>query len=376
MFSSNSNLKDSLTIISFNVRSLHKSFDAFHEFLCNQPCSPDIICVTETRLKNQPLLNIDISGYRYTFIHIDSPTTVGGVSMYISNALQFSVITNLQLAVNECENIWIKLHDSNVIISTIYRHPKNDAQVLIDALNTNLEKVRSNKVYLVGDFNLNIKPLPDSKFPDRHASKYLDMLISNGYYPLINVPTRVTNSSSTIIDHIVTNDHTHNILPGVIKTDLTDHYPIFCTISNLTLKKSYKPTFRRDISMFNADDFCNHLNNEINSFFLTISYIDGNNFDAIFDQFLQLLTNAMTLYAPMRKLTRKQQKLINKPWISRGVLKSIKTKQKLYLSHFVNGNSEQKQLYKKYANKLTKVKFAAKKLYYQDKLETSKNNTG
>ena len=34
-----------------------------------------------------------------------------------------------------------------------------------------------------------------------------------------------------------------------------------------------------------------------------------------------------------------------------------------------------KQLHKKYANKLTKVKFAAKKLYYQNKLETFKSNT-
>ena len=119
----------------------------------------------------------------------------------------------------------------------------------------------------------------------------------------------MTDNSSTIIDH------NHNILPGVIKPDLTDHYPVFCTISNLSLKKSHKPTFRRDFSTFNADDFCNHLNNEINSFFLTISYIDGNNFGAIFNQFLQLLTNAITLYAPMRKLTRKQQKLIDKPWI-------------------------------------------------------------
>ena len=50
--------------------------------------------------------------------------------------------------------------------------------------------------------------------------------------------------------------------------------------------------------------------------YLTISYIDGNDFDDIFDQFLQLLTNAITLHAPMRKLTRKQQKFINKPWIS------------------------------------------------------------
>ena len=81
--------------------------------------------------------------------------------------------------------------------------------------------------------------------------------------------------------------------------------------------------------MFNADDFCNHLNAEINSFFLTISYIDGNNFDDMFNQFLQLLTNAITLHAPMIKLTRKQKKLINKPWISRGILMSIKTKQKM-----------------------------------------------
>ena len=234
VFSSNSKLKDSLSIIHLNVRSLQKNFDAFYEFLCNQPSSPDIICVTETRLKTQPSLNIDISGY--TFVHIDSPTTAGGVAMYISNALQFSVLNNLQLTVNECENIWIKLHDSNLIISTIYRHPKNDALVFIDALNTNLEKVRSNKVFLVGDFNLNIKSLPDLRFPDRHASEYLDMLISNGYYPLINVPTGVTDNSSTIIDHIITNDHTHNISSGVIKTDLTDHFPIFCTISNVTLK--------------------------------------------------------------------------------------------------------------------------------------------
>ena len=237
MFRSNSNLKDSLYIIYFNVRSLQKkNFDAFHEFLCNQPCLTEIICVTETRLKTQPFLNIDISGY--TSVHIDLLTTAGGVAKYISNALKFSVLNNLQLSVNECENIWIKIHDSNLIISTIYRHPKNNAQVFIDALNTNLEKVRSNKVFLVGDFNLNIKSLPDLRFPDEHASEYLHMLIRSAYYPLINVPTLVTDNSSMIIDHIITNDHIHNISSGVIKTDLADHYSIFCSICNVTLKKS------------------------------------------------------------------------------------------------------------------------------------------
>ena len=45
--------------------------------------------------------------------------------------------------------------------------------------------------------------------------------------------------------------------------------------------------------MLNADDFRNHLNHKINLFSLTKSYIDGNNFDTIFDQFLQLLANAV-----------------------------------------------------------------------------------
>ena len=237
--------------------------------------------------------------FRISALHtlLNSATLLIFRKNLICNALQFSVLNNLQLNVNECEKIWIKLHDSNLIISTIYRHPKNDAQVFIDALNTTLKKVKSNKVFIVGDFNLNIKSLPDLRFTDRHASEYLDMLISNGYNPLINVPTRVTDNSSTIIDHVITKNHTHSISSGVIKskTDLTDHFPIFCTISNVTLKRSYKSTFRRDFSMFNADDFCNHLNNGINSFFLTISYINGNNFDDIFDQFLQLLTNAITL---------------------------------------------------------------------------------
>ena len=57
----------------------------------------------------------------------------------------------------------MKLHNSNITISTIYRLPKNGTQVFIDALDTNRKKVRRNKVFLLGDFILNIKHLPDLK---------------------------------------------------------------------------------------------------------------------------------------------------------------------------------------------------------------------
>jgi len=46
----------------------------------------------------------------------------------------------------------------------------------------------------------------------------------------------------------------------------------------------------------------------------------------------------------------------------------------LYTSHFVKENSAQKIYYKRYANKLTKIKFIAKQNYYQKELIKSKNN--
>ena len=56
------------------------------------------------------------------------------------------------------------------------------------------------------------------------------------------------------------------------------------------------------------------------------------------------------------------------------IIISIKHKQKLYLSHFINGNTEKRNFYKKYANKLNKIKFISKQMYYQDELYKSKNN--
>ena len=42
----------------------------------------------------------------------------------------------------------------------------------------------------------------------------------------------MTSNSSSLIDHILTNDINNTIHPGVIQTDLlSDHYPVFCVLS-------------------------------------------------------------------------------------------------------------------------------------------------
>ena len=46
--------------------------------------------------------------------------------------------------------------------------------------------------------------------------------------PTINKPTRVTRNTATAIDHIITNSVINaEFKTGIIKTDISDHFPIF-----------------------------------------------------------------------------------------------------------------------------------------------------
>ena len=59
---------------------------------------------------------------------------------------------------------------------------------------------------------------------------------------------------------------------------------------------------------------------------------------------------------PLLKDSRRQRKLAAKPWITKGILTSICNKRRLYKTYFKNGNANQQLYYKRYANKLTKIK--------------------
>ena len=115
------------------------------------------------------------------------------------------------------------------------------------------------------------------------------MLASNGYFPLITFPTRVTDISSTIIDFIITNDRNNDILPGVIKTDLSDHYSLFCSINtSASFAKIHKPIFQRNLQKFNCQTFCD-LDNAIKNFFQSNSDIKPNNLSKLFSDFVKVV---------------------------------------------------------------------------------------
>ena len=92
----------------------------------------------------------------------------------------------------------------------------------------------STTIYILGDVNLDIIKFNRSTL----AQNYLDGLISKGFFPLISQATRVTDTSASIIDHIITNDLSHKLIPGIIRTDdISDHYMTYVIISNKNFMK-------------------------------------------------------------------------------------------------------------------------------------------
>jgi len=56
---------------------------------------PEIICILETKLKNQPLINIELHGY--TLSHNDSPTNAGGVAVNVANNISFELMPDYEM---------------------------------------------------------------------------------------------------------------------------------------------------------------------------------------------------------------------------------------------------------------------------------------
>ena len=324
-------------IIHINIRSFHKHHDDLVNFLslCRSP--PDIICITETRLQAEPLIDVGLPAY--TFIHENSPTIIGGVAMYIKNSIKFERPGEYNLKVSGCENIWIDVklnNNKNLVIGTVHRHPKQNPSFFIEKFSEILHLLNVNNAtcFVLGDMNININK---SKMLT-HAVGYTNILKSYSFFQLIDKPTRLTDSSQSIIDHIITNDHNLHIAPAVIEYgDLSDHYPVFVSIDkpkSCNATPTEQIVFRNQRN-FQADQYCNDLESNLNQLLAGFPFIDASNVNDIFSKFMEMVIQITNKHAPLKQLSRRRMKLQRKPCITKGIYSTCQfvTSNK-YTNHF------------------------------------------
>ena len=199
------------------------------------------------------------------------------------------------------------------------------------------------------------------------------MLSSHALYPTITRPTQITPNSSTIIDYIITNCNSHHISPGIIESDLTDHYPVFCIIPNTITGKRHNKYYYRVMKNFDSEQFLIDLASKSHNYDLPDLHINISNVNKVFDEILEIVSSTINTHAPLKLASRKKQKILSKPRFTKGIVKSIRHKQFIHKSFYLSGSDQQELFYKRYAHKLTKVKQLSKKLYFENELDNSSN---
>ena len=188
--------------------------------------------------------------------------------------------------------------------------------------------------------------------------------------PLTNKPTRVTRHSASAIGHIITNSVTsHNDFKSVIiKTDLSDHFPIVFAIktNETTQRPVVKSTYKRSYCEKNIDKFKNTLHNRNWDDIQKIA--DPNKaYKYFLDIFTDIYDNSITKLEVKIKFKNDQS-----PWITKGIAKSSKKKQRLYEKFLKNRTPENEETYKTYKNLFKTVKKRSKKKSYTEKLRKFK----
>ena len=123
------------------------------------------------------------------------------------------------------------------IIGGIYRHPNTSIADFSLALGSTLEKIEQLTIstYVAGDLNIDLLKYESVDL----IKKYFDNLVIHSCLPLILQPTRITERSTTLIDHMYMCPGKYYEMPSIssgnIITDITDHLPNFAIVKNLVM---------------------------------------------------------------------------------------------------------------------------------------------
>ena len=145
-----------------------------------------------------------------------------------SQNLKFNVRDGIDIFNESVETLSIEIlskKSRNIVIAAVYRPPKGNNKLFKDFCKDFLNKQEmSNKAaFLLRDFNLNALDYDTKEV----VKSFSNLVFQNRVLPLIQRPMRVTRTSTTAIDYVLTNRVLENkIQSGVIKTDIVSQYSL------------------------------------------------------------------------------------------------------------------------------------------------------
>ena len=349
-----------LKVYSLNIRSLNSKVTDIRENI-QEYTKYDILSFNETNCNPENLpfkgSELELEGFHPPFLQAPARASDrgGGLAIYINKNLcelsEIQVKTDISYRsdekIGEIQVIEITFSNhKNSIICNFYRSPNGNLNSFIEKLENVLQQLarhRNKNITLLGDSNINLLDYGRIE----NVTKYVDLLGENGFAPVISRPTRITNHSATVIDHIFVNNCHSITKSGIITESLSDHLATFVSIILDTNRVNCK--IRNDPTEF-ATRVINDEN--IAKFETEISNFDWNflhDIDSVNEKYSAFESSYKEIYdRNFPLISKKPARRRNvQPWILEWLQLACDRKNKLYKAYIKTPTLENDEKYKK-----------------------------
>ena len=197
---------DITSLVHLNARNLNKNLNLLVSNLMTVKHKFSVVAISETWTNEG---NVDIPGY--VKVIKSRGGFKAGVALYIDEDLLKNIKRRTDLEKIEhtsMENVFVQglkhaYEKKDILIGVVYRPPNTSVKTFLENLGE-LLNVISNEgrpCYLLGDFNVNLL----NNTANNNSNDFVNVLLNFVFHPRIDRPTRITETTATLIDNIFTN---------------------------------------------------------------------------------------------------------------------------------------------------------------------------
>ena len=364
-----------MALLFNNIDGVSSNFESFSAELDLLETSFAAICLAETNLDTDQGNMYHLPGYKPIIqSKIPGKKKGSGLAIYVNERLVHSHCDVQSQCSKNLETLFIKITnlDKPMTLGVVYRPPSAESlEKSVDEFEKVLLSLPKEGVHITGDFNIN---LLEKNSPA--LRKFEELTFSNCFTPTISIATHFKpGCNPSCIDNILTQAPENLLASGVLNTFVSHHAPIFCIFSNkLTTEQKYDP---KNLPKYN------YSNENIEKFVLKLEekLACPNTFRIEcegFVKFNDVIKNTMeeSFSVDPSSTFSRRNRLVN-PWITSGIISSIKEKILLYENWkktVTNSNKfgdlECYTAYSKFRKILKHTIKQAKKLYMYKKFQS------
>ena len=351
----------STRVLSFNAQSMNNKFQKIRDI--TQTIKPTVLALQETWGKNSST-DYSIRGYSKPDIvaRNGNMNAGGGVGIWVTEGTDFEVIKSPFIE-KLIETQPILLPDLQLCIINVYR-PFGDKDLFLTKLSAHVEHLlqeeKDTDIIIVGDINIDL--LSDNT----HSEKLLDSTIHMGFLQQVTLPTRVTDTTASLIDHVYTRSK-RSLVTDVISSDIADHY--------LTLTSYPKDNPRKEKTSIRKRWLTNEHYAMVRDLLAAEKWncMEAMNLENATSYLSEKIKEALDIVAPVetKVLGKKPVNL----WTTAGLKVSLKNSNNLYKIYKKHPTTENKSKYKQYKKKLDELIRIAKSDYYDIIIEDAGGDT-